>query len=166
MWKVFKVLTLTIILAACNPPSQKNRPGDGTVIIKMKDIGIYTVQSRHLASINAVRESRGLSTLLLDNSLVRAAKSHALDMSAQNRPWHFGSDGSSPPDRLVNSGYYGEFIGENISETFEDDFNTLDEWMNIPLAASIILDPKATKMGIAWHQDTNGKIWWVQLMGN
>jgi hypothetical protein len=38
--------------------------------------------------------------------------------------------------------------------------------MNIPLSASIILDPKATKMGIAWHQDTNGKIWWVQLIAS
>jgi len=38
--------------------------------------------------------------------------------------------------------------------------------MNIPLSASIILDPKATTMGIAWHQDSNGKIWWVQLIGS
>ena len=87
-------------------------------------------------------------------------------MSAQNRPWHFGSDGSSPLDRLLSSGYSGKFIGENVSETFEDDFNTLDVWMTIPLSASIILDPNATQMGIAWHQDANGKIWWVQLIAS
>jgi len=93
----------------------------------------YDWRNRHLDSVNAVRQARGLSALSLDTSLIRAAKSHASDMSAQNRPWHFGSDGSS---------------------------------MNVPLSASIILDPKATKMGIAWHQDTNGKIWWVQLIAN
>ena len=85
-------------------------------------------------------------------------------MSAQNRPWHFGSDGSSPLNRLLSVGYKGELVGENVSETFEDDFNTLDVWMNIPLSASVILDPEAMQMGIAWHQDTNGKIWWVQLI--
>jgi hypothetical protein len=47
-----------------------------------------------------------------------------------------------------------------------DDFNTLDVWMTIPLSASIILDPNATQMGIAWHQDANGKIWWVQLIAS
>ncbi|MDA9582052.1 CAP domain-containing protein [Amylibacter sp.] len=166
MWKVLSTTALLIVLAACETPSVKNRPGDGTVIILMGRIGVDKVQFRHLDSVNAVRQARGLSALSLDTSLIRAAKSHASDMSAQNRPWHFGSDGSSPLDRLVTYGYNGEFIGENVSETFEDDFNTLDVWMNVPLSASIILDPKATKMGIAWHQDTNGKIWWVQLIAS
>mgnify|MGYP000125926953 FL=1 len=139
MWKVLSTTALLIVLAACETPSVKNRPGDGTVIIQMGRIGVDKVQFRHLDSVNAVRQARGLSALSLDTSLIRAAKSHASDMSAQNRPWHFGSDGSSPLDRLVNYGYNGEFIGENVSETFEDDFNTLDVWMNVPLSASIIL---------------------------
>tara|TARA_B110001450_G_scaffold21597_1_gene19442 strand:+ start:756 stop:1256 length:501 start_codon:yes stop_codon:yes gene_type:complete len=166
MWKILISAILIIVLTACNPPSVTNRPGDGTVIIQMSHIGVSRVQSRHLDSINAVRQARGLSALELNTSLTRAAKSHAFDMSVQNRPWHFGSNGSSPLDRVVNFGYNGQLIGENISETYEDDFNTLDIWMNIPLSESIILDPKATKVGIAWHQETNGKIWWVQLIAN
>ena len=166
MLKALTITFLLVTLSACNSPSVKNRPGDGTVIIRMDKIGEGVVISRALDSINAIRQARELSNLSLDVALIRAAKAHATDMSAQNRPWHFGSDGSSPLDRLVTYGYSGQFIGENVSETFEDDFNTLDVWMNIPLSASIILDPKATKMGIAWHQDTNGKIWWVQLIGN
>ena len=166
MWKVLTTTILLIVLTACETPSVKNRPGDGTVIIQMSRIGIDKVQFRHLDSVNAVRQARELSTLSLNASLISAAKSHASDMSAQNRPWHFGSDGSSPLDRLLSSGYSGKFIGENVSETFEDDFNTLDVWMTIPLSASIILDPNATQMGIAWHQDANGKIWWVQLIAS
>ena len=166
MWKVLTTTILLIVLTACETPSVKNRPGDGTVIIQMSRIGIDKVQFRHLDSVNAVRQARGLSTLSLNASLIRAAKSHASDMSAQSRPWHFRSDGSSPLDRLLSSGYSGKFIGENVSETFEDDFNTLDVWMTIPLSASIILDPNATQMGIAWHQDVNGKIWWVQLIAS
>lgn len=110
MWKVLLTTALLIVLAACETPSVKNRPGDGTVIIQMGRIGVDKVQFRHLDSVNAVRQARGLSALSLDTSLIRAAKSHASDMSAQNRPWHFGSDGSSPLDRLVTYGYNGEFI--------------------------------------------------------
>ena len=166
MWKILISSIFVIFLSACNPPSDTSRPGDGTVIIQMSHIGESRIQSRHLDSINAIRQARGLSALELSAFLTRAAKSHAFDMSVQNRPWHFGSNGSSPLDRVVNSGYNGQFIGESISETYEDDFNTLDEWMKIPLSESIILDPKATKVGIAWHQETNGKIWWVQLIAN
>jgi hypothetical protein len=37
--------------------------------------------------------------------------------------------------------------------------------MNDPLAAASILDAQATTMGIAYHQDGSGKLWWVQLFG-
>ena len=82
MWKIFTTIIFMVILTACNPPSEANRPGDGTVVIKMNDIGVDVVQFRHLASVNAVRNTYGLSTLSLDTSLIRAAQLHASDMSA------------------------------------------------------------------------------------
>ena len=76
MWKVLATTALLITLTACETPSVKNRPGDGTVIIQMGRIGADKVQYRHLDSVNAVRQARGLSNLSLDASLIRAAKSH------------------------------------------------------------------------------------------
>jgi uncharacterized protein YkwD len=49
-------------------------------------------------------------------------------MSVQNRPWHFGSDGSSPLDRARRAGYTGTLLGELISETFESEVETLAAW--------------------------------------
>ena len=63
---------LLIVLTACETPSVKNRPGDGTVIIQMGRIGVDKVQYRHLDSVNAVRQARGLSNLSLNASLIRA----------------------------------------------------------------------------------------------
>ena len=155
-------------MSACTPELQQLGE-DGKPLPKLYDLANQdsaTVQFRVLDAVNALRSSAGHSNVSLNAQLTAAAATHSRDMSLQNRPWHFGSDGSSPLDRLVTYGYNGEFIGEHVSETFEDDFNTLDVWMNIPLSASIILDPKATKMGIAWHQDTNGQIWWVQSIAS
>jgi hypothetical protein len=45
------------------------------------------------------------------------AATHAHDMSVQNRPWHFGSGGSSPIDRAKRAGYTGTVLGKNIAET-------------------------------------------------
>ncbi len=53
-------------------------------------------------------------------------------MVVQNRPWHFGSDGSSPIDRVQRTGYAGKLVDENISETYETELQTLAAWMNEP----------------------------------
>ena len=86
-------------------------------------------------------------------------------MSLQNRPWHFGSDGSSPLDRVARVGFNGALIGENISETYETELETLAAWMDQPETRGVILDPRAARMGFAWFQEPNGKIWWTLVLG-
>lgn len=161
------LVTLTACGASISPGGTQSSgtPGDGSKVIRMSRIGEAKVQTRHLDAINAIRQARGLTPVSMDAALVKAAKGHAADMSKQNRPWHFGSDGSSPLDRAVRVGYTGPILGENVSETFEDDLNTLDAWVSDPAASASILDADARNMGIAWHQDTSGKIWWVQMIG-
>lgn len=115
--------------------------------------------------MNLVRTENDLESVALSRELNAAAMTHSRDMAVQNRPWHFGSDGSSPYDRARRSGYTGEVRGENISESFEDDLETLDAWLDDPRAKAILLDPKAKHIGVGWHQQKNGKIWWTLLTG-
>ena len=63
------------------------------------------IQFRMLDGVNALREARGAAPVRLNSELTAAAKTHSRDMSVQNRPWHFGSDGSSPtaPARSTGS---------------------------------------------------------------
>ena len=86
-------------------------------------------------------------------------------MSIQNRPWHFGSDGSSPIDRVRRVGYSGRLIGEAISETYESELETLKAWMQQPNIRDVILDPSAREMGFDWYQENSGKLWWTLVMG-
>jgi uncharacterized protein YkwD len=86
-------------------------------------------------------------------------------MSLQNRPWHFGSDGSSPLDRVRRAGYTGIMMGENISETYETELETLAAWMEQKDTRDVILAPRATDMGFAFFQEPNGKIWWTMVTG-
>ncbi|MEM7320174.1 MAG: CAP domain-containing protein [Pseudomonadota bacterium] len=118
-----------------------------------------------LDSVNSLRSASGLSSVQLNSQLNAAAATHARDMAAQNRPWHFGSDGSSPLDRAARAGYTGQFLGEAISETYETELETLAAWMNEPGTRSVILDPAAINMGFSWFQEKGGKIWWTLEMG-
>jgi uncharacterized protein YkwD len=120
---------------------------------------------RLLDSVNALRGAKGAAPLQLNAQLNAAAATHSRDMAVQNRPWHFGSDGSSPLDRVQRVGYTGRLVGENISETFETELETLSTWMADADTRGVIMDPQATELGFAWFQEPSGKIWWTLVTG-
>lgn len=122
------------------------------------------IQFRMLDSLNALRQASGAPQLELSAQLNAAAATHARDMSIQNRPWHFGSDGSSPITRIQRAGYNGRLVGEAISETYETELETLGAWMEAPNTRVVLLDPTAREMGFSWFQESNGKIWWNLIL--
>lgn len=124
------------------------------------------MQYRMLDSINALRQAAGATPVQLNAQLNAAAATHARDMSIQNRPWHFGSDGSSPLDRVKRVGYPGAMLGENISETYETELETLAAWMEQPDTRNVILDKRGANLGFAWFQERSGKIWWTLIVGS
>lgn len=168
MRRSFFLFATAVILAACSTP-QPQLGSDGKPLprlykIRPGDTG--RIQFRMLDSVNSLRQAAGVSPVEFDAALNAAAATHSRDMSVQNRPWHFGSDGSSPIDRIQRVGYNGKLVGENISETYETELETLAAWMDRPDTKRVILAPDATKMGFSWLQEDNGKIWWTLVMGS
>ena len=155
-------------LAACGAPKGRIGP-DGLPLpqiyrIEPGDKG--DIQFRMLDSVNALRNASGGASVSLSAQLNASAETHSRDMALQNRPWLFGSDGSSPLDRAQRVGFQGRVLGENISETYETELETLAAWMNQPNTRSVILDKNARWMGFAWFQEPAGKLWWTLTMGS
>ena len=123
------------------------------------------IQYRVLDSINALRQAAGSTPLVFNAKLNAAAATHSRDMSIQNRPWHFGSDGSSPIQRVERVGYEGRFLGENISETYESELQTLEAWLSQEDTRAVIMNQDAKEIGFAWFQEASGKIWWTLVTG-
>ncbi len=167
MVRIFLALCATMmILASCGAGGGTDgRPGDGTSVFRIKASDEAKIQFRYLDAVNAVRASKNLAELELSAELIAAAKAHSFDMSRQNRPWHFGSDGSSPIERAARVGFTGRVLGENISETFEDDLATLQAWLADSTTRDVLLDPDARRLGLSWFQQKSGKIWWTTLTG-
>ncbi|WP_371155929.1 CAP domain-containing protein [Jannaschia sp. 2305UL9-9] len=154
-------------LTACAPPPPTLGP-DGNPLPKLYRISnadARRIPFRALDAVNALRQGAGVATLELDNTLTAAAETHSRDMSLQNRPWHFGSDGSSPIDRARRVGFDGTLLGETISETFESELETIAAWMQEDGPRRVILDPAGRRMGFAFYQEPNGKIWWTLNVG-
>ncbi len=168
-----RFITLMLIailgLTACEETAEPSLGSDGKPLptfYRIRAGDTAKLQFRMLDSVNALRAAKGVAEVELNAQLNAAAATHARDMSVQNRPWHFGSDGSSPIDRLQRVGYEGRLVGENIAETYETELETLAAWMEQPDTRRTVLAPEAQQMGFAWHQENNGKIWWTLVTGN
>lgn len=157
------------ILAGCvSSGSQPQLGADGLPLPQVYKIDAATaarIPFRLLDSVNTLRSAKGLQALSYNAQLNAAAETHSRDMSLQNRPWHFGSDGSSPLVRVQRVGYAGRLVGETISETYQTELETLSAWMAQPDTRAIIMDPQASQLGFAWFQEPSGKIWWTMVTG-
>ncbi len=160
---------LSLVLAACGQIGTTFTTKDGRTGLaktyKVSKAKESKIQFRMLDAVNALRGASSLSPVELNASLNAAAATHSRDMSIQNRPWHFGSDGSSPVDRIRRAGYTGALIGEAISESFETELETLAAWMESPVTREVIMDPSAVAMGFSFQQEASGKIWWTMVLG-
>ncbi len=165
----FILLGIAASLTACSTRSRGPIGADGLPVqqvyrINPSDTG--DIQFRMLDSVNALRQAAGVPAVALDARLNAAATTHSRDMSVQNRPWLFGSDGSSPLDRANRAGFQGVLLGENISETYETELETLAAWMSQESTRTVVLNPEARFMGFSWFQESAGKIWWTMNMGS
>ena len=159
---------MVLALAACEPAAPELGP-DGKPLPQLYKIGpkeAEVIPQRVAEAMNSLRAARGTAPVVLNPALMQAAASHSRDMAAQNRPWHWGSDGSSPLDRGARAGFFGKVLGENISETYETETETLSAWMGLSDTRDVILNPTATEMGFAWYQEPSGKIWWTMVTGH
>ncbi|KIN78857.1 CAP domain-containing protein [Sulfitobacter mediterraneus] len=169
MIRILSALMAIALAAAACAPVEPGIGTDGKPLPKVYRISrgdAGKIPFRMVDSVNALRGAAGRAPVALDSKLNAAAATHSKDMARQNRPWHFGSDGSSPIDRISRVGYAGRLVGETISETYESELETLAAWMDQPDTRRVIMSPDARNMGFAWHQESGGKIWWTLVMGN
>lgn len=149
------------LLAGCETGPAVNSAG----IYTLSERDRATVQYRMLDSVNFLRQSSGAAPVQLNERLNGAAQSHADDLSNQQRAWPFGSDGSNPYERLARSGYAGTLVSEVYSQSYESEMETLTAWIEDQAWGPEILNPDATDIGFAYHQDASGIIWWVLILG-
>ena len=158
-----------VALAGCVTASEAPRLGsDGKPLPQVYVISgaeAVKIPYRLLDAVNTLRQAKAATPLAYNAALNAAALTHSRDVSVQNRPWHFGSDGSSPLVRVQRVGYAGKLLGELISETYQTELETLSAWMSQADTRDVLLDPRAREAGFAWFQEPNGKIWWTLMVG-
>src|SRR5690606_25798355 len=107
-------LMMTLSACAIAPAPQIGPDGQPIpVAYRITPVDQAQIPNRVLTQVTLLRSQQGMQPLTLNPQLAAAAMAHSRDMSAQNRAWHFGSDGSSPLDRVRRQGYAGTLLGED-----------------------------------------------------
>lgn len=159
-------MTGAFLLTGCTDGVPTTQGPGSAAPFKVTKAQARKMPKRMLETVNTLRAAEGLAPLAPSEALTAAAMAHSADMAAQQRPWHFGSDGSSPLDRVARAGYAGSFRGELLSESFEDDVTTINAWFTDEITRKVLLDPEANEVGFGWFQEEDtGKLWWTMVTG-
>jgi uncharacterized protein YkwD len=128
------------------------------------DTRLDAEQARDL--INAYRRQKGLKPLRLNSELTSAAKLHSKDLAKWDRISHFGSDGSSPWDRVKRTGYSARVAAENVGTGQASIEEVMRGWKASPGHNKNLLLSDAEHMGIALVQDprTEFKTFWTLVL--
>jgi len=101
-----------------------------------------------VALVNQDRSSEGLSSVVQDTLLNRAAQAAAEDMAAKGYFAHVSPDGKTPWYWLNLVGYRFSYAGQNLAVNFTDSQNVETAWMNSPTHRANIEKPQYTQVGI------------------
>ena len=119
-------------------------------------------ESDLLAQVNSFRASRGLSTLVISDSLTLAAKWMATDMSVNNYFAHTSLDGRSPTQRMADAGYpaFATWSGEDMAAGYTSAAQVLQGWINSPAHLAVLTNPAYRAIGIGRSYSAASQYGW------
>lgn len=120
-----------------------------------------------LKVINDYRAEKGLKPLHLDAKLTQAAKAHSRDLAKADRISHYGTDGSTPWDRVQRTGYRPRLAAENVGTGQSSIQEVIKGWRESEGHNKNLLLPDAKHMGIALVVDpkTEFRTFWTLVVG-
>lgn len=130
-----------------------------------KDTSSMSYAEQVLYYVNIERENAGVSLIVLDETLCRAADIRAeelLELFDHTRP-----DGTLCCTVADDVGYGGYISGENIAAGYSSAKAVVEGWMNSPGHRANILEPSHKVMGAAMVYSANSdyRYYWAQLFG-
>lgn len=119
------------------------------------------------ALINDIREGEGLPLLENSKKITQAVLRHSNDMADNNFVDPFGSDGSSPGQRLDEACYKWDSYGEVIVAGPRTPSAAVAAWMAAPDYRDMILDAKYEDFGAgyAYNRSSEFKHYWTVDLG-
>lgn len=108
--------------------------------INVRDLLEYT---------NQQRKESGLNTLVLNESLTKAAENKARDMFKNGYWAHVSPLGTEPWDFILGQDYDYVYAGENLAKNFSNSKEVVGAWMDSPSHRENLLNKNYDEIGFA-----------------
>ena len=139
------LLTIYLVAAMLLTVGFKHAQKTGDILGYATDVTVEKL----LVLTNAERAKENLSTLQYNENLAEAAKLKAENMFAQNYWSHYGPDGETPWQFILESGYQYEYAGENLAKNFLFSDGIVQAWMDSPTHRENIMRGEYSDVGFA-----------------
>ncbi|HEX3874227.1 MAG TPA: CAP domain-containing protein [Solirubrobacteraceae bacterium] len=140
------------------PSKTRVRPAAGSTVCENVSLmpsasNVGAIDAATVCLINAARRAAGLTPLVENTALGRAAVGHSADMVAANYFDHVGSDGRGIEQRVMAAGFKGSTtrLAENLAAATGSDATpaaTVASWLASPAHRANILDPAYRQAGV------------------
>jgi uncharacterized protein YkwD len=156
LYSVTALAGLTMLVTQCAPQQCAPAP-----------TGLSPALQQVVDLTNQHRDAAGLPALRVNAQLNAAAQRMSDDMAAHDtiqpgsRP-HYGSDGTSPGDRIAATGYSFRAWGENIASGYRDAVSVDQGWFNSPGHQANMVSSNFTEIGVAVSYSASGVAYWTQ----
>ncbi|PVE26058.1 hypothetical protein DC522_02170 [Microvirga sp. KLBC 81] len=149
-----------LVLAGCQSDQRQARSQTPSFYASMANSGAVVDAAMARDMIGAYRRNNGLGPLVLDPELQAAAQAEADAMAAADRP--ISADAFK--SRLSSAGYVAP--AANLSAGYHTLAEAFSGWRESPQHNRVLLDSKATKIGIATAYTPNSKykVYWALVV--
>ena len=146
-----------LALAACQSEKPVQRSQTPSFYVSMADAGAEVDAAMARDMIGAYRGNNGLGSLTLDPSLQAAAQAEADAMARADKP----SSAEAFKGRLASSGFAQP--AANLSAGYHTLAEAFSGWRESPQHNRVMLDPRATRIGIAtaYAPGSKYKVYWA-----
>lgn len=135
-----------------------NTPETGTPDINAPEL---TFAEQVVNLVNQERAKAGLKELILDKEIEAAALIRTREI--QQSFSHTRPNGTKFSTVLKEQGISYQLAGENIAWGQVSPEAVMEAWMNSEGHRANILNPKFTKIGVGYEQNSAGRNYWTQL---
>ncbi|MDP4021658.1 CAP domain-containing protein [Methylobacterium sp. NEAU 140] len=149
----------TALLGACTTEAPRTTGALPSLYLPLANDTAHIDVEAARDMISAYRRNRGAAPLAVDPDLQRLAEAEAAAMAAADRP----SRAQTVKAAVSHLGYAD--VGANLSAGYHTLAEAFSGWRESPPHDATMLDPKATRMGIAtaYAPGSKYKVYWALL---
>lgn len=160
---VLVILTIALLIgwphsATAQRSSSQNQPLD-KLDISPEEIVFLVNKVRSGGCTCGSKRKSAVNSVEWNNQLVQSSHKYAKELYTYKRFSHTGRYGSVIGERVDATGYYWQFVGENIAEGYYSFRESFTDWLKSPSHCELIMDGRMQDMAVSRY----GKYWVMHM---